>query len=124
MGSSKKSLSDMPEEVYRQFGFVLRAVQQGQDHPSIKSWAGAAGVYEIRVNDSDSTYRTVYVVNLPDAIYVLHAFQKKSTRGIKTDQRDKDMVEACLSAAQDHSRAVMASRREEELARQRKGKKK
>ncbi|SEJ79473.1 Phage-related protein [Deinococcus reticulitermitis] len=110
VGSSKQALLDMPEEVRREFGFVLRAVQQGQEHPSIKTWTGAAGVYEIRVNDPDSTYRTVYVANLPDAIYVLHAFQKKSMKGIKTSQRDKDMVRDGLGAARDHSRQVMAAR--------------
>lgn len=124
VGASRKNLSDMPEEVRREFGFVLRAVQQGQDHPSIKSWSGSAGVHEVRVSDPDSTYRTVYVVNLPDAIYVLHAFQKKSTSGIKTAQRDKDMVAACLSAAQENSKAVMAARQAAERGQQRKGKKK
>lgn len=123
IGSSKKNLRDMPEEVVREFGFVLRAVQKDQGHSSIKTWTGAAGVYEIRVNDSDSTYRTVYVANLPNAIYVLHAFQKKSSSGIATSQRDKDMVSDCLDAARDHSRAVMAARAAA-AAQQRKGKKK
>lgn len=123
VGSSKKNLLDMPEEVRREFGHVLWAVQSGQDHGSIKSWTGAAGVYEIRVNDSDSTYRTVYVANLPDAIYVLHAFQKKSSSGIETSQRDKDMVSDCLGAARDNSRKVMAARAAAE-SQQRKGKKK
>jgi phage-related protein len=121
--SSKKNLLDMPEEVFHEFGFVLRAVQKGQDHGSIKTWTGAAGVYEIRVNDSDSTHRTVYVANLPDAIYVLHAFQKKSSSGIKTSQQDKKMVDDCLKAARDNSRAVMAARAAAE-SQQRKGKKK
>ena len=109
-GSSKRNLLDMPEEVIREFGFVLRAVQKGQNHPSIKNWTGASGVYEIRVSDPDATYRTVYVASLPDAIYVLHAFQKKSSSGIKTSQIDKDMVAARLKKAQRTSDKVMADR--------------
>lgn len=89
----------MPEEVRREFGFVLRAVQNGDDHSAIKTWKGAAGVYEIRVSNADSTFRTVYVVNLPTGIYVLHAFQKKSSTGIKTSQIDKDMVTERLKEA-------------------------
>ena len=123
VGSSKKNLLGMPEEVRREFGHVLWAVQNRQNHESIKTWTGAAGVYEIRVNDSDSTYRTVYVANLTDAIYVLHAFQKKSSSGIKTSQQDKKMVDDCLKAARDNSRAVMAARAAAE-SQQRKGKKK
>lgn len=109
-GASKKNLLDMPEEVIREFGFVLRAVQKGQNHPSIKTWTGVAGVYEIRVNDPDATYRTVYVASFPDAIYVLHAFQKKSSSGIKTSQLDKDMVAARLKEAKRTSDEVMAER--------------
>ena len=123
VGPSKKNLLDMPEEVFHEFGVVLRAVQKGQDHGSIKTWSGAAGVYEIRVNNADSTYRTVYVANLPDAVYVLHAFQKKSPSGIRTSQQDKKMVSDCLDAARDNSRAVMAARTAAE-SQQRKGKKK
>lgn len=102
----------MPEEVVREFGFVLWAVQNGEDHPAIKSWTGAAGVYEIRVSDSDSTFRTVYVANLPTGIYVLHAFQKKSTSGISTSQRDRDMVKDCLEAARDHNRDALRAQQE------------
>lgn len=112
MGSSKKALRDMPEEVVREFGFVLWAVQNGEGHPAIKSWTGAAGVYEIRVSDSDSTFRTVYVANLPTAVYVLHAFQKKSTSGIRTSQRDKDMVSDCLEAAKEHNREALRAQQE------------
>ncbi|PTA66930.1 addiction module toxin RelE [Deinococcus arcticus] len=100
----------MPEEVIREFGFVLRAVQNGGQHSSIKVWKGEAGVYEIRISNSDSTFRTVYLVNLSTGIYVLHAFQKKSSTGIKTSQLDKDMVAARFSKAKQIHEELLAEK--------------
>lgn len=107
--SSKDDLRSMPEEVVREFGFVLRAVQEGEHHESIKKWKGEAGVYEIRVSDSDSTFRTVYVVNLASGIYVLHAFQKKSPNGVKTAQKDVDMVVSRLQEAKEQDREIASA---------------
>ena len=60
---------------------------------------GGAGVQEIVADDAAGTFRLVYVVSLPDAVYVLHAFQKRSTSGIKTSQRDVDLVRQRLGEA-------------------------
>lgn len=103
VGSSLADLRAMPLDVIKEFGYVLGRVQNNQPHAAIKSWAGEVGVYEIRVSDETATYRTVYLVNLPDAIYVLHTFQKKSTSGIKTPQKDKDRVSERLKTARLHS---------------------
>lgn len=61
---------------------------------------GGSGVQEIVAGDISGTYRAVYTIALPDAVYVLHAFQKKSTIGIKTSQRDLDLIRQRLREAQ------------------------
>ncbi|HZZ62966.1 MAG TPA: type II toxin-antitoxin system RelE/ParE family toxin [Roseiarcus sp.] len=54
-------------------------------HPSAKPWKGlGSGVFEIIENHAGNIYRAVYVVRFPEVVYVLHAFQKKSPKGIKT----------------------------------------
>lgn len=112
VGSSLEDLKAMPGDVVKEFGYVLSRVQNNESHPAIKPWTGEPGVQEIRVNDADSTYRTVYVVNLPDAIYVLHAFKKKSSSGIATPKKDKDIVSARLSKAREQSRAQTKAQEE------------
>jgi phage-related protein len=69
---------------------------------------GGGGVIELRVRDIRSNaYRTVYAANLGAAIYVLHAFQKKSTKGIKTSRRDIDMIDRLRDAREiDRARAA------------------
>jgi phage-related protein len=51
-----------------------------------------AGVFEIALPFHGAAYRVVYVVQLGEAVWVVHAFQKKSTQGIKTAQRDIEVV--------------------------------
>lgn len=53
---------------------------------------GGASVVEIRQSDDGNTYRSVYTVRYSDAVYVLHAFQKKSTRGISTSKADIALI--------------------------------
>ncbi|HZN68616.1 MAG TPA: type II toxin-antitoxin system RelE/ParE family toxin, partial [Tepidisphaeraceae bacterium] len=61
-----------------------------------------AGVLEVVENHDGNTYRTVYTVRFESAIYVLHAFQKKSKKGIKTPQEELDLVERRLNRAAEH----------------------
>ena len=58
---------------------------------------------EIVADDEGGTYRVVCTVTLPDAVYVLHVFQKRSTRAIKTAQRDIDLVRWRLREAREIS---------------------
>lgn len=93
VGSSKKDLMAFPEEVISDIGYALYVAQNGDTYESAKifKYCGS-GVYEI-VNDFDrSTFRAVYIVNLNDKVYVLHAFQKKSKSGIKTPQEEIDLI--------------------------------
>jgi phage-related protein len=61
-----------------------------------------AGVLELVERHDGDTYRVVYTVRFADAVYVLHAFQKKSKRGIKTPKHEVDVIRARLKAAQEH----------------------
>jgi phage-related protein len=56
-------------------------------------------VWQVRADDASGTYRTVYVTQIGAAIYVLHAFQKKSTSGTATPRRELDLIEQRLKLA-------------------------
>jgi phage-related protein len=83
-------------------GQALYAAQCGEEYPSVKALKGFSGrtVLEIVVAHGGDAWRTVYTVRLPDAVYVLHAFQKKSKRGIATPQKELDLVKQRLAAAE------------------------
>ena len=89
-------------------GFALRVAQHGEKHPSSKPLAGfgGAGVLEIVEHHESGAYRAIYTVALPNAVYVLHAFQKKSTKGIKTPEREIDVIRRRLKVALEHSARV------------------
>lgn len=76
-------------------GFALYLAQMGERHSgmgkTLKGFGGAS-VVEIRQSDDGNTYRSVYTVRYSDAVYVLHAFQKKSTRGISTSKADIALI--------------------------------
>jgi phage-related protein len=94
IGSSRKDLKNMPEEVQSEFGHSLREIQKGKDPGNIKSlrYLGVSGVSEIIVDDRQGTFRAVYTVEFKDAIAVLHVFQKKSKSGIATPKKEIDLV--------------------------------
>lgn len=60
-----------------------------------------SGVFEIAVRYNTNTYRAVYTVKLGENIYVLHVFQKKSTRGIRTPKREIDLIKQRLKMARE-----------------------
>ncbi|WP_448649934.1 type II toxin-antitoxin system RelE/ParE family toxin [Pseudomonas fluorescens] len=66
---------------------------------------GGNAVLEIVEDFDGSTYRGVYTVRFGAAVYVLHCFQKKSTKGIATTQHDLQLTKQRLKAAQDHAQA-------------------
>lgn len=102
VGPSKKELMALPEEVQRVMGYALFLAEIGGKHPDAKTLQGhkGASVLEI-VEDFDSdTYRTVYTVKFAKAVYVLHAFQKKSPKGIKTAKHTMDLIQERLRMAE------------------------
>lgn len=69
-----------------------RATEGGKAN-NAKPLAGIeGGVFEIVADDRSGTYRAVYALKLDDDIWVIHAFQKKSVRGIRTPQRDIELI--------------------------------
>jgi phage-related protein len=93
VGSSKEELSNFPEEVRRRIGGALWEAQIGRKAPDAKRLGGFgdAAVLEI-VNDFDGdTFRAVYSVRFAQAVYVPHAFQKKSKRNVATPKRELDL---------------------------------
>jgi len=87
-------------EVRYRLGVALGAAQFGGKHPASKPWKGeGSGVFEIVEDYRTDAYRAVYTVRYADAVYVLHVFQKKSKRGIKTPLEDQQLVAQRLQAA-------------------------
>jgi phage-related protein len=103
IGSSLEDLSQFPGAVKKAMGHALHLAQMGQKAPSAKPLRGyqGAGVLEVVEDHVGDTYRAVYTVRFPDAIYALHAFQKKSKKGIATPKHELDLIEARLKAAED-----------------------
>lgn len=101
MGSSRKDIGKLPEDVRREFGYVLDKVQHGEGHPSIKPLTGKdlSGVQEIRTDYDHDTYRAVYVLNLGERVFMLHVFQKKSKKGSETPKPDLDKIRSRLKQA-------------------------
>ena len=100
MGSSKKDISELPASVKASFGHRLHQVQIGKMPPDTKPLpAFGAGVLELRERFDGNAFRTVYVVSLIKAVYVLHAFNKKSKSGIGLAKSDAALIEARLIRA-------------------------
>ena len=86
LGSSRDDLVAMPASVRRQIGVELMRVQFGGQPADFKSMpVVGAGAYEIRVRDPSGAYRAIYVAKFEAAVYVLHAFQKKTQQTAKAD---------------------------------------
>jgi phage-related protein len=103
VGTSKEDLSDFPQEVRRRVGGALWDAQLGFKAPFAKPLRGFRGVGVIEIVDDHhgDTYRAVYTVRFPAFIYVLHAFQKKSKRGIATPKQDLHVIEQRLKRARE-----------------------
>jgi len=103
VGSSKKELDTFPDDVQHVIGFALWRAQEGKKHPDAKPLKGfrGAGILEIVADEEGDAYRAVYTVRLTHAIYVLHAFQKKSKRGVKTPYPVMSLVRQRLRDAEE-----------------------
>lgn len=90
--SSQKDLREMPVDARHALGLELMAVQYGAEPRDFKPMPSVGGgAYEIRYRDTTGAFRVIYVAKFADAIYVLHAFQKKSQ---KTSKPDLDLATA------------------------------
>lgn len=91
-----------PKAVRIGIGRALQFAQAGSKHPAAKAMKGFSGasVIEIIEDYDRATYRAVYTVRFEDCVYVLHAFQKKSKRGIATPQTEIDLIRTRLKWAE------------------------
>ena len=103
VGTSKDDLKELPEDVKDVIGFALGLVQVGDTPDNAKPLKGyrGASVLEIKEDYDTDTYRAVYTVRFQKAVYVLHTFKKRSKQGIKTPQKDLDLIKQRLKCAED-----------------------
>jgi phage-related protein len=103
VGSSKDDLSALPEEVKRRVGGALWDAQRGLRALFAKPLRGfrGAGVLEVTDDYEGDTYRAVYTVRFAGAVYMLHAFQKKSKRGIATPKAELDVIKQRFKRARE-----------------------
>jgi phage-related protein len=102
IGSSLRDLRSFPDDVRRNIGFALQFAQEGGKYPMAKPLKGfgGAGVLEILADRAGDTFRAVYTVRFADSVYVLHAFMKKSKRGISTPVKEIELIKARLARAE------------------------
>jgi phage-related protein len=100
VADSHQALMEFPRAVQQHVGFALYQAQMGDKHIDAKPLKNvAAGVLEVVSDHRGDTFRTVYTVKLEKAVYVLHAFQKKSKHGIATPKSVMDLVKRRLKRA-------------------------
>jgi len=98
-GTSKSDYMAFPVNVQREMGYALFLAQAGKRHATmVKTLKGFGGGAVIEVKESyvGDAYRAIYTVRFAEAVYVLHAFQKKSKTGIKTPKVDINLIEKRL----------------------------
>jgi len=90
---------DFPAAVQREMGYALFLAQMNEQHPTLAKVLrgfGGGSVIEIKASERGNAFRAVYTVRFADAVYVLHAFQKKSKSGAKTPKPDTRLIETRL----------------------------
>jgi phage-related protein len=102
MGSSRSDLRDFPRQVRRDIGQALYTAQQGGIDPAAKPLKGfgSGSVVEVVADHKGDTWQAVYTVRFAEAVYVLHAFQKKSKRGIGSPKHELDLIQRRLAEAE------------------------
>lgn len=101
IASSKKDICGFPEEVRQEAGFALYQAQNGDKALNAVPMLGFGGahVLEVVIDEDGNTYRAVYTVKFAEAVYVLHAFQKKSKSGVATPKPDMELIRSRLRLA-------------------------
>ncbi|MDP2391395.1 MAG: type II toxin-antitoxin system RelE/ParE family toxin [Acidobacteriota bacterium] len=109
LGDSLRALKTFPALVQDEMGYAVYVAQCGDKHVSAKPVKGLGpGVLEVVTDHRGDTFRSVYTVRFADRVFVLHAFQKKSKRGIATPKADIELIKQRLK------QAVEVSKKKEE----------
>jgi phage-related protein len=102
LGSSKRNILDFPKGAQKLLGDELQLIQFGGMPKHAKPFKGVgSGVLEIALRYASDAYRVVLAVQIGKRIYILHAFQKKSKRGIETPKRDVDLIRKRYAEAEE-----------------------
>ena len=104
VGSSHEDWKTFPDDVQDVMGYALHLAQCGEKASNAKPLTGfkGASVLEITDNYNSDTYRAVYTVKFEGIVYILHAFQKKSKKGIATPKSHIQLIEKRLKKARDY----------------------
>lgn len=98
VGNSHQAYTSFPEHIKQDGGYQLHLIQSGREPADFKPFPQVGtGVYELRLDDEQNEYRVMYVAKFGDAVWVLHAFQKKSQA---TRKSDVDIAKSAYSALQ------------------------
>lgn len=108
VAGAREDVRRFPEAVRQVLGYALYLAQTGGKHVDAKPLKGfgGAGVLEAVEDHEGDTYRAVYTVRFKNAVYVLHAFQKKSKKGAATPKPDIDAIRERLKMAAEHYAAA------------------
>ena len=102
LGDSLRAVREFPDDARQDAGYQIDQLQKGNQPKDFKPMPSiGAGVEELRIGDESGTYRVVYTARFAGAIYILHAFQKKSQQ---TAAKDIDLAKARLKLAQSMER--------------------
>jgi phage-related protein len=103
VGWCKRDFLAFPAPVRSDMGYALGLAQLGGKHPKAKPWKGEGpAVFEVVENFDGDTFRAIYTVRFERAVYVLHAFQKKSPSGVRTAMVDVELIRERLKRAREH----------------------
>lgn len=104
LGQTLETIKRFPQETRISMGHALHVAQEGGKvlyAKPLKGIGGGATVIEICDDFDGDTYRVMYTVKIGSKVYVLHAFQKKSKKGVATPQSEIDVVKARLRKAKE-----------------------
>lgn len=105
MGNSKRNIQAFPRGAQKLLGDELQLIQFGGMPKDAKPFKGVgSGVIELALRYAAEAYRTVVAVQLGEKIYVLHAFQKKSKKGIATPKQDVELIKQRYAEAKERAK--------------------
>ncbi len=107
IGSSYRDWKSFPADVQDVMGYALYLAQSGRKAGNAKTLKGFKGSTMLEITDDfdSNTWRAIYTIQFEDVIYVLHAFQKKSKKGIATSRTDIRLIHQRLKQAKHHYEA-------------------